>query len=200
MQQFLQHKFLAVLSTCLIFFSAATAQAVEFKGVVGMGYDVGGETLVKITYTDGSTSEVNANAGLIFNAGVVMVTGNFETQATVGYKFDSSKKATNVNATYSVVPVELIEFYRTEQLRMGLGISYHTSPTLKIDFPGNAANGTYKFKDAVGYVAQIGWAPRGSPFSIDLRHTSVKLVPSNFVGTKNEFSGSVTGLYLSFYF
>lgn len=180
--------------------SVASAQAVEFKGVVGLGYDAGGDTLATVTFTDGSTSEVKANAGLLFNGGVVMVTGDFETQATVGYKFDSSKKATNVNVTFDVLPVELMEFYRTDNLRMGLGLSYHSAPTLKIDYPGNASNGTYKFKDAMGYVAQIGWAPRTGSFSIDLRYTSVKFVPSNFVGTKNEFNGNSVGVYGSFYF
>ncbi|MFA6902260.1 MAG: hypothetical protein WC236_04160 [Gallionellaceae bacterium] len=180
--------------------SVASAQAVEFKGVVGLGYDAGGDTLATVTFTDGSTSEVKANAGLLFNGGVVIVTGDFETQATVGYKFDSSKKATNVNVTFDVLPVELMEFYRTDNLRMGLGLSYHSSPTLKIDFPGNAAHGTYKFKDAIGYVAQIGWSPRTGSYSIDLRYTAIKYLPNYANPAKAEYNGNSVGLGASFYF
>lgn len=179
---------------------AVSAQAVEFKGVVGMGLDVGGDTLVSVTYTDGTTSDVKANSGFVFNAGVVMVTGDFETQLTAGMKFDATKKASNGSANFDVIPVELIEFYRAGDVRLGLGLSYHSSPTLKVDISGSSSNGTYKFKSAMGYVAQIGWAPRTGIYSIDLRHTSVNFTPDNFVGSKNEFSGSVTGLYASLYF
>ena len=179
--------------------STVTAQAVEFRGVVGVGFDIGGDTLMSGSYTDGSSWEVRANQGLIFNGGMVMVTGNFETQATVGYKF-GGPTAKNGSITFDVVPVELIEFYRAGNVRMGLGLSYHSSPKLKVDVSGSLVNGDYKFKDAMGYVAQIGWAPYKGKYSVDLRYTTVKFVPSNFVGTKSDFSGSVAGLYASFYF
>jgi hypothetical protein len=189
-----------MLLAAMLSLGTLSAQAVEFKGMVSMGYDVGGDTLVTVNYTDGSTYDVTANSGLVFNGGVVMVTGDFETQATVGYKFDSSKEATNVNVNFNVLPIELIGFYRTDNVRMGVGLSYHVGPTLEIDYPGDPAHGTYKFKDAIGYVAQIGWAPRTGIFSIDLRFTTVDFEPSNFTGSKKAFSGNVTGLYGSLYF
>lgn len=179
--------------------NAATAQAVELKGVVGLGFDFGGDTLLSGSYTDGSTWEVKANQGLIFNGGMVIVTGNFETQATVGYKF-GGPTAKNGSITFDVVPVELIEFYRTGNVRMGLGLSYHSSPKLKVDVSGSALNGDYKFKDAMGYVAQIGWAPAKASYSVDLRYTTVKFVPGYANPAKSEYSGSVAGLYASFFF
>lgn len=179
--------------------STVTAQAVEFRGVVGVGFDLGGDTLMSGTYSDGSSWEVRANQGLIFNGGMVMVTGNFETQATVGYKF-GGPTAKNGSITFDVVPVELIEFYRAGNVRMGLGLSYHSSPKLKVDVSGSGVNGDYKFKDAMGYVAQIGWAPAKSSYSVDLRYTTVKFVPGYANPVKSEYSGSVAGLYASFYF
>jgi len=52
----------------------------------------------------------------------------------------------------------------------------------------------------MGYVVQVGWAPQKAPFSVDLRYTAVRFAPSNFVGSKSDFSGNVTGIYGSFYF
>lgn len=199
MQHLFKFKFLFFVSVCMTFLASLTAQAVEFKGVLGLGYDVGGETLVTVVYTGGSSTDVKANEGFIVNGGLVMVTGAFETQATIGYK-NGGANAKNGSISFNVLPIELMGFYRTTNLRMGLGLSYHTSPTLKVDISGSSSNGTYKFKDAMGYVVQVGWAPQQSPFSIDLRYTAVRFAPSNFVGSKSDFNGNVTGIYGSFYF
>lgn len=157
-----------ILVTVTLLLIAATAQAAEFRGVVGFGMDFGGDVLLSGTYTDGSTWEVKANQGLVLNGGVVMVTGAFETQATVGYKF-GGPQAKNGSVTFDEMPLELMEFYRTSNIRSGLGISYLGNPKLVVDIPGSIKNGTYKFDNAIAYVAQIGWAPEKSPFSIDLR-------------------------------
>jgi hypothetical protein len=181
------------------FLHAISAQAVEFKGVVGIGFDLGGDVLLGGSYADGSTWEVKANQGFMFNGGVAMVTGNFETQATVGYKF-GGPTAKNGSVSFDVVPVELMEFYRAGTVRMGLGLIYHSRPQLTVDIAGSPLNGTYSFDDAMGTVAQIGWVPPGTPsFSIDLRYTSVKFKQKN-VANAQEISGNVAGLYASFYF
>jgi hypothetical protein len=178
--------------------SSIVASAVEFKGVVGVGSDFGGDVLLSGTYTSGSTWEAKANEGLLFNAGVVMVTGNFETQGTVGYKF-GGPQASNGSVTFTVVPVEVIEFYRAANIRAGIGLSYHSSPTLEVSVPGFAGNGTYNFNDAMGTVIQIGWAPTGGKYSIDLRMTSVNFKQKNVVGAK-DINGNTAGIYASYYF
>ncbi len=184
--------------------ASAQAGAMELKGVIGMGLDFGGDTIISGNYTDGSSWQVNAGQGLSFNGGVVVVTGDFETQATVGYKF-GGPTAKNGTITLDVIPVEVMEFYRTEKIRMGAGISYQSSPKMKIDVSGSGLNGDYKFKDTTGLVVQVGWAPRNSIYSIDLRYTAMKYTPSNFgagsfSGAKDEYSASVFGLYASLFF
>ena len=186
------------LVTVLLLLVAATAQAVEFKGVVGFGMDFGGDVLLSGTYTDGSTWEAKANQGLVLNGGIVMVTGSFETQATIGYKF-GGPQAKNGSVTFDEMPIDLLEFYRTSNIRSGLGISYLSSPKLVVDIPGSIKNGTYKFDNAIAYVAQIGWAPEKSPFSIDLRYTMVKFKQSG-VANAQDVNGNVVGLYMSYFF
>lgn len=187
-----------MLGAAMLCLSAVSAQAAEFKGVLGLGFDLGGDTLLSGTYTDGSTWEVKANQGIVFNGGVVMVTGSFETQATVGYKF-GGPTAKNGSVTFDVVPLELMEFYRTGNMRMGVGVTYHSSPKLVVDISGSALNGTYKFDNSLGTVFQIGWAPEKSPFSIDLRYTAIKYKQSN-IANPADISGNAVGLYMGYYF
>jgi len=187
-----------LLGASMLSLIVSTAQAVEIKGVAGLGFDLGGETLVSGSYTDGTTYSVKANQGFVLNGGVVIVTGAFETQTTVGYKF-SGPQASNGSITLSTVPIELMEFYRTNNLRMGLGIVYQNTPKLVINVPGSAANGTYNFDSALGTVAQIGWAPEKLPISIDLRYTAIKYKQSTIANPKN-VSGNSVGMSMSFFF
>jgi hypothetical protein len=199
-------KYLLVAAMLLLSgMSVATAKPIGFKGVIGLGADLGGDVLDSGVYADGTSWDVKANQGLALNIGMVMVTGAFETQLTAGYK-SGGPQAKNGSIIFDSSPVELMEFYRTSNIRMGLGIVSHGSPKLVKDAPvgaGTLANGTYKFGDAVGTIAQIGWAPAKSFFSIDLRYTTVKFQsPANYaaLGLKKEYSGNVAGLYMSFFF
>ena len=185
-----------LLLTLSLYLVAASAHAVEFKGVVGFGMDFGGDVLRSGTFSDGSTWEAKANQGLVLNGGVVMITGAFETQATVGYKF-GGPQAKNGSITFDEMPLELMEFYRTSIFRMGLGIAYLNSPKLVVDIPTESS--TTKFDNALAYVAQIGWAPEKSPFSIDLRYTIAKFKASGVANAK-DINGNVVGLYMSYFF
>jgi len=192
------HAVKVLFATVVLSFMSLSAQAVEFKGVVGFGMDFGGDVLLSGPYTDGSTWEAKANQGLVLNGGVVMVTGSFETQLTVGYKF-GGPEAKNGSVTFSEVPIDLMEFYRTSNVRMGLGISYLSNPQLEVNLPSGSINGTYKFDSVVAPVVQIGWAPEKLPFSIDLRYTMAKFKQSGIANAK-DINGNVTGLYMSYFF
>lgn len=187
---------LAVAALSLGILSALRVQAAEFKGVVGIGLDFGGDTLVTAVYTDGSSTDVKANNGFVLNGGGVMIIDAYETQVTVGYKF-GGPAAKNGSITWDAVPVELIQFLRASNVRIGLGFSYHINPRLVIDIPGTSQ--TYNFDNALGTIAQIGWSPVNMPFSIDLRYTAIKYRQSN-VGNAEEKNGNVLGIYSSFFF
>jgi hypothetical protein len=77
--------------------------------------------------------------------------------------------------------------------------SYHSSPTLEVSVPGFAGNGTYNFNDVMGTVVQIGWAPAGSKYSIDLRMTMVNFKQKNVTGAK-DINGNTGGIYASYFF
>jgi len=193
MKQMIAVKYLLVTSMLLI---ASSAHAVGFKGVVGFGVDLGGATIATGVYSDGTKVDAKANEGLLINGGVVMITDKFETQLTVGYK-SGGPKAQNGSITFDTVPVELMEFIRASNMRIGLGFVSQNSPKLVIDIPGTST--TTKYDNAIGSVAQIGWAPANSPFSIDLHYTAINYKPSNVVNAKSIY-GNTFGLYMSFFF
>lgn len=176
--------------------SAWPVQASELKGVAGIGLDFGGDTLATAVYRNGTSSDVKADEGMVFNAGGVMIIDQYETQLTIGYKF-GGPIARNGSVTWNTVPVELIQFLRANNVRIGLGFCYQLNPKLVVDTPGSSY--TNEYDNALGTIAQIGWAPVDMPFSIDLRYTSIKYKQNN-VGNAEEISGNVVGVYSSIFF
>ena len=174
-------------------------KAHEIEWLVGLGADFGGGELGKITYSDGSTALVNANKGVAFYFGVILPNGresDFSTQLTLGYKL-GGLRGKNGEVTWSAIPLELIEYYRVSSLRMGLGISYQINPQLSVNVP--ASSYVDKYKNSIGLIAQIGWAPVKEHFSVDLRYTSIKFQGDNVQGPAN-VDGNVFGIYTSYRF
>lgn len=178
---------------------AAAGETPAFEWVIGLGVDFGGEELGKLYFTDGSSAAVKANNGLAFNVGAILANGKnsaFSTQVTLGYKY-GGQRGTDGSVTWTAIPLELIEYYQLSSLRMGLGLSYQIRPQLNVNLP--ASNYTDKYNNAIGLIAQIGWAPAGKHYSVDLRYTSIKFQLSD-VPDAPMVSGNVAGLYTSYRF
>lgn len=175
--------------------SARSRHVLEW--VIGLGYDFGGEELGKLTYADGSSASIKANNGIAINAGAILANGNtaFSTQITLGYKY-GGQRGTNGDVTWSAIPLDVIEYFRLKNLRMGLGLSYQISPQLNVNLPSGY---TDKYNNAFGLIAQFGWAPIGAHYSIDLRYTSIRYQLSE-VPDAAMVDGSVAGLYTSLRF
>jgi outer membrane biosynthesis protein TonB len=176
-----------------------TKESQPIEWLIGLGMDFGGEELGKLYYTDGSSASVKANNGIAINAGAILANGKnspFSTQITLGYKF-GGPRGDGGDVTWSAIPLEVIEYYRESNLRMGLGISYQIKPQLSVSLP--TSNYTDTYNNAIGYIAQIGWAPVREHYSIDLRYTSIKFQLSG-VQDAPMVNGSVIGLYTSYRF
>lgn len=178
---------------------AIRAKTQPFEWVIGLGFDFGGEELGKLYFTDGSSASVKTNNGFAINVGGILPNGKnsaFSTQMTLGYKY-GGPRAADGNVTWSAIPLELIEHYRFSSLRMGLGLSYQIRPQLNVTLPASAY--TDKYNNAIGLIAQIGWAPAREHYSIDLRYTSIKFELSDVQGAPM-VDGSSAGIYTSYRF
>lgn len=177
----------------------ATGKAQAFEWVIGLGIDLGGEVLGTVYYTDGSSAAVKANNGVVINVGGILKNGSnsaFSTQVTLGYKY-GGPKGIGGDVTWSAIPLEIVEYYRPGSLRMGLGLSYQIRPQLSVNLP--ASSYVEKYKNAIGLLAQIGWAPLREHYSIDLRYTAIKFQLSDVEGAPT-VDGSVAGIYTSYRF
>lgn len=145
---------------------------------------------------NGNTVNARANDGLVLNVGGVIANGKyspFETQFTIGYKFNI---ASSDELVWYSVPVEVIEFYRADTLRKGLGLSYHMNSKL-------AGRTTDRFDNALGLVTIVGWIPKIRRsggldlYSVDLRYTAIKYQLSDAPNT-SKIDGNSLGIYASF--
>jgi hypothetical protein len=171
--------------------------ATELKGVAGIGLDmIGGDSLITASCADCGTPALKANNGFTVYAGGVMINDAYETQATIGYKY-GSPAGENGSITWEAIPIEIIQFYRPTDIRIGLGFIYQINPRLMVDVPGLSYSNSYD--NAFGTLAQIGWAPKDDAYTIDFRFSAVTYKQNN-KAYPEELNGYVLGIYSNYYF
>lgn len=127
--------------------------------LAGMGFDAGGEQLVKLTLTDGSTQTLSANQGVYFDAGLSFAKlplgeSHLETAATIGIKgWDAS--AADGSIRYLAFPFEVLERISWKQVRFGAGVSILLAP--RISSTGVLSGNDADLKNSLGIAFQGDW-------------------------------------------
>ena len=147
---------LRALSFAVALAAPTVAAAADVQGIFKAGFDFGGDDIVTVPFTDGSTSKIKANEGLYLGGGIAVINNarDWEFDLTLAYKFKMID-ATNGDVTFSRWPLEALAFYRFQRVRIGGGLTYHFSP--KLDGSGVASNLDLTLKDALGGVLQADW-------------------------------------------
>lgn len=186
-------KKLGLLTLLIMMFS--NVSAAETSGLMMINADFGGDTLVDITYTDGSTADIDAGRGITLGGGVNWnLSDDFILQTTAAWKFTTIPQASNGDLTWTRIPLEAIAYYNIEKLRIGAGVIYHMSNRLK--GTGFASGATQDFDNALGTV--VGFEYLMTPgMSINVRYTMISYTPA---GTSFEVDGNSIGLGVNFYF
>jgi hypothetical protein len=105
--------------------------------MVRLGGDFGGDQVLQFKYSDGSTPNVPAGAGLLLSGGAALqLLGSAEQaldlQASVGVKYRTIPPASNQNATWARFPVEGLLMYRAPfGVRVGAGAAVHLGNVLE---------------------------------------------------------------------
>jgi len=155
--------------------------------VLGGGLTFGGDTLGTFVYTDGSTDSINAGELLLVHAGLdYRLSDEVSLQGTLGIHIDTTKQASNGEATFSRVPLDLLAYYHvSDDFRIGGGARIVFGPKLK--GTGLAAGIDESFDNTIGVVIEaeymvlpmLGFKLRhvtekyrlpGSPFTINGTH------------------------------
>jgi hypothetical protein len=136
--------------------AAFGVQAADFRPMLKAGFDLGGDTMVSVTFTNGETESVKANEGGYLGGGLAIFSDakDWEFHITLAYKF-STIDAENGDIDWTRVPLEALAFYRYERVRFGGGLAYHLDP--KIEGSGVASGVNIKFKNALGAILQVDW-------------------------------------------
>jgi len=164
--------------------------------VVGAGVTFGGDKLATATYTNGSSTNIRAGGGLALLAGVdYRVSPEFSVQGTVGYHIHFTPEASNGDADFRRLPVELLAYYHVApQWRVGGGLRFVSNA--KLHGSGAASNLNENFDNSTSLVAETEYfvTPK---VGIKLRYVNDEFKSER---TKQTFSGNHVGLLANFYF
>jgi len=106
-------------------------------GIVRVGLESGGETVVEIE--DARGTSIPAGGLYYFEMGfkrsLMLERPLWETEATLGYKADA-RSHRGGDVTFSRITVNLVQFYRaTPRLRFGAGATFHVNAKAEADLP-----------------------------------------------------------------
>jgi len=173
---------------------AARAETMQFNPLVSAGLTAGGDTIA--TYrAEFWGEEYDADLDL---GGTFFMYGGFSLQwpsHDVGMIFQGGFFSSFIgdydeNADFTRWPVELIGFVKTEKLRVGLGMTYHFSPTFEEDGFGD---NKLKFDDASGWLLQIEYMFRN--VSVGVRHVQI-----DYEIDSSQLDGDHWGLFATYQF
>ena len=178
-------------------FSAHAADATSpFKFLLGVGLTEGGDNLVTVQFTDGSTDKVRAGGLLqLYGGGEYRLNEQFALQATVGYHVNDTRAASNGSVKFDRVPVDLLALYSvSDKIRLGGGAQFVSG--VKLKGSGVASNINQNFDSTVGVIAE-GEYLFTPHIGLKLRYVSEKFTPE---GGGEKIDGSHVGLLFSYYF
>jgi hypothetical protein len=186
-----------LLAAALALAASSIFAAEGFRPVIGVSLTGGGETLLKVEFENGDTQRVSSG-------GLVHLFGGFEyrapaspltIQGTVGYHTDGIG-ATNGDANFSRVPLELLAFWNTaDNFRLGGGLRKAASSR----FTSSSAVdvGDFNLRSTIGFVLQAEYLI-GEHSSVFVRYVDESYKSNHLVG--GEVDGNHGGLGFSYRF
>jgi opacity protein-like surface antigen len=176
--------------------ATAAAPTSPFKFLLGVGLTDGGDNLVTVQFSDGSTDKVRAGGlVLLYGGGEYRLTNQLALQATVGYHINDTRAASNGNVKFDRVPVDLLALYSvSDKIRLGGGAQFVSG--VKLKGSGVASNINQKFDSTVGVIAE-GEYLFTPHIGLKLRYVSEKFTPED---GGEKIDGSHVGLLFSYYF
>lgn len=124
--------------------------------VLGIDGEFGGDDVATVSFTDGSTQDVEAGQGLTLATGGYFKPDEaspWSVRATVGYKFVTTE-ASNADIGIERIVAEMVAQYTwSTGFWVGFGGVHHSS----IEFDADGFGPEVNFDDATGYTAEVGW-------------------------------------------
>ena len=158
--------------------SPRTGSRIQPFWEAGLAY--GGDTIGSILFVSGNEEEIKAGDGFSFGGGVVQrINDRFGIKYTVAYRISFSQ-ASNADVVKTVLPIDIVPYYRLGDHKFGLGLSMHLSPTVDWDWLAPEM----EFDDATGVTLEYAFRRFGfsytdmdyelGPLTYDASHFSFK--------------------------
>jgi len=148
-----------------------TPQRVLADTIIELGVHFGGDELINEQYGNGDKDTMKAGELFSFDFGrLYQLSPSWETQLTFGIKSDAIYEQ-DLQVSWVRYPLNGLIFYRMIDVRVGLGASYHFSPSLKGS--GHAGNIGEKYADALGGLLEIDFV-HSEKFLWGIRITAIE--------------------------
>jgi hypothetical protein len=150
-------KFIALAALAAVSSIAYAQEAAPQQGlhwIVGADAGGGGDTLVTVPYTDGTSQAIKSGNGIQIKGGFTYALNpSLTLLGTLGYEFETTR-ANNGDVTFSRWPVEALGLWKlSEKVRLGGGLRIATNA--KLSGSGVASSlGTTSFQGQMGVVLQ----------------------------------------------
>ena len=188
-------KRLRLLFPLVLLFAASRASALGmyFEG----GLHFGGDDLVKVTYTDGSSDSIQAGRLLSLAIGVTeQISYNVQGRVSLGYKYDFIK-ADNGTVSFSRMPLDILAMYYKHQWMFGGGLTFHLSPEVEVDVTPSVT-GPPAYDTAYGLVLAFDYNTYGY-YQRDW-YLGGRVTLINYKNPTGSFSGNSVGVVFGYMF
>lgn len=188
------HKLLhrGLLAACVLL-SSSLVQA-ETRFMLETGLHAGGDDLVTVTFSDGSTEDIDAGGLISLGAGVSSdLSENLELRFVFNYKIDQVT-ASNGSIDFSRWVSNLSLMYKIDPWRVGGGLAYHSG--IELDGDGVASVISADFDNATGYLLEIDYF-WNEHFYLGAQYTDIEYT---YTGTSTDVDASSIGVVLGYQF
>ena len=150
------------------------------------GITGGGDKLVVVNFSDGSSQSLYAGNSGYFDLGIMQDFGNphWSLKGTLGYAY-TGVSASNATISFSHMPLEVTGIYNLGRNHFGFGLRYDVNPRLDLD--GLGPNGN--FNNALGWLVEYRW------WLFGVRYTNI-----TYRSPQGDVSGNNLGIFFNYSF
>ncbi|MBI1423573.1 MAG: hypothetical protein GC149_08925 [Gammaproteobacteria bacterium] len=158
------------------------------------GVHTGGDELIHVTFSDGSTASIKGGSLVTLGAGLAAnITDKLELRFVENYKADSVN-ASNGSIDFTRWVSNLLLLYRVDKWKLGGGLTHHRNIKLKGDGVASVLN--VNFDDAVGTVLEADYQ-FGPHAYFGGQYTNIKYPVT---GLSSKVDGSSIGVVIGYVF
>ena len=179
----------------LFFVSLMCLSTQSLAGVfVQAGQHFGGDSLAKVSFSDGFDDSIKAGEGMSASAGYeVDINETLLVKFSAGFKFDLII-ADNGDADFIRLPLNAMLFIKQKKLHFGVGLTQHTGVELSGD--GFLNFNTFEFEDATGIILELDYLLNERAY-LGLKLTSIDYQLEH---SDEDIDGSSLGIVIGFRF